>query len=214
MMRGSCYRVVLVLALVSSLWGCKTGKPSDSPEPAATESHHGYTDAYASSVASIPPVEICMHLAGLAAAEAGVIEPQFDPQLIADCERELSLEAAVRGSENWNAMAACVLQSRSGPDLDDCNRAHPLPDRQAQRLPGEGSRERAACEHLVELVLLETAAEQGEVPVVPIEERRGLVDECMVVLVEEQQPNLSPADYDALLTCLIDAASSEQIQTC
>jgi hypothetical protein len=205
--------VLVTLALAGSLGGCKKVEPSDSPEP-ADEPRRGYTDAYASSVGSIPPIEICMHLAELAAAEAGVIEPQFDPQLIADCERELALEAAVRGSENWNAMAACVLQSRGGPDLDDCNRAHPLPEPQAQSLPGEGSRERAACDHLVELVLLETAAELGEVPVVPNEERRGLVDECMVVLVDEQQPNLSPADYDALLTCLIAATSSEQIQTC
>jgi hypothetical protein len=210
-MRSSSSRLAIFVIL--ALAGCKKAKPSDAPEPTA-ESRRSYSDAYGNSAGSIPPIEICMHLVRLAAAEAGVVEPQFDPQLIAECERELTLEAAARGSENWNSMAACVLQSRSRPDLDDCNRAHPLPDAQARSLPGEGSRERAACDRLVELVLLETAAEQGEVPVVSNEERRGLVDECMVVLLDEQQPNLSPADYDLLLTCLIEATSSEQIRSC
>jgi hypothetical protein len=212
-MRSSKLICSVLAALVAlALASCKA-KPSEAPEP-TSESRRDYTNAYSGSVAAIPPIEICMHLAGMAAAEAGVSEPQFDPQLIADCERELSLEAAVRGSDNWNSMAACVLDARSGPDLDACNRAHPLPQPEDQGLPGEGSRERAACEHLVELVLLETAAEQGEVPMIANEERRGLVDECVAVLVDEQAPNLSPADYDALLTCLLDARTSEQIQTC
>jgi hypothetical protein len=207
-------RSALPALVALALAGCKAKQPSEPPER-TSEPRRGYADAaYGNGVVSIPPLEICMHLAGLAAAEAGVIEPQFDPQLIADCERELALEAAVRGSENWNAMATCVLAARGGPDLDECNRAHPLPAPQAQGLPGEGSRERAACDHLVELVLLETAAEQGEVPDIASAERRGLVDECVAVLVDEQQPNLSPADYDALLTCLLDARSSEQIQAC
>jgi hypothetical protein len=201
----------LALALVA-LVGCKP-KPSDEPTH-APEARRGYTDAYTAGASSIAPIEVCMHLAGMAAAEAGVSEPQFDPQLLADCERELALEAAVRGSENWNGMAACVLQSRSGPDIDACNLAHPLPKPDAQGLPGEDSRERAACDHLVELLLLETAAESGDVPMLSNEERLGLSNECMVTLLDEQQPNLSPADYDALLTCLLDARSSEQIQSC
>lgn len=201
----------IVLALVA-LGGCKA-KPTEEPTH-ATESRRGYGEAYTAGVSEIPPIEICMHLAGLAAAEAGVSEPQFDPQLLADCERELTLEAAVRGSENWNGMAACVLQAHSGPDIDQCNLAHPLPNPEAQGLPGEDSRERAACDHLVELLLLESAAESGEVPMISHEERLGLTNECMVTLLDEQQPNLSPADYDALLTCLIDARTSEQIQAC
>lgn len=208
---------VLVLALASiALGGCKKTKPSDEPTHATEESRRGYADAYTTGDRSIAPLDICMHLAGLAAAEAGVSDPQFDPQLIADCERELTLEAAVRGSENWNGLAACVLQARNGPDIDECNRAHPLPDPDAQGLPlpGQGSRERAACEHVVELLLLETAAESGEVPMISSEERLGLTNECIATLLDDQKPNLSPADYDALLTCLLDARSSEQIQAC
>lgn len=201
----------IVLAL-AAIGGCKA-KPSDPPAH-ATQARRGYADAYATGASSIAPIEVCMHLAGMAAAEAGVSEPQFDPQLISECERELTVEAAVRGSENWNGMAACVLQARSGPDIDECNRAHPLPSPEAQGLPGEGSRERAACDHLVELLLLETAAESGEVPMLSNEDRLGLSNECMATLLDEQQPNLSPADYDALLTCLLDARSSEQIQAC
>lgn len=209
----SLARLALALAL-ALVWigGCKA-KPSDAPAH-ASESRRDYADAYTEGVRSIAPVEICMHLAGMAAAEAGVSEPQFDPQLIAECERELAVEAAVRGSENWNGLATCVLQARSGPDIDECNRAHPLPAPESQGLPGAGSRERAACDHLVELLLLETAAESGDVPVLSSEERLGLSNECMAALLDEQQPNLSPADYDALLTCLIDARSSEQIQGC
>lgn len=211
-----CARLVLMLAMSTMVTmvasGCKA-KPADSPAD-ATRARRGYSDAYTASVSSIAPIEICMHLAGLAAAEAGVSEPQFDPQLLAECERELAVEAAVRGSDNWNGMAACVLQARSGPEIDACNRAHPLPAPEAQGLPGEGSRERAACDHLVELLLLETAAESGEVPMLSSEERVGLSNECMATLLDEQQPNLSPADYDALLSCLIDARSSEQIQAC
>jgi hypothetical protein len=201
----------LGLALVA-LGGCKP-KPPDEPTH-APEARRGYTDAYTAGTSSVAPIEVCMHLAGMAAAEAGVSEPEFDPKLIADCERELTLEAAVRGSENWNGMAACVLQARSGPDIDACNLAHPLPNPEARGLPGADSRERAACDHLVELLLLETAAENGEVPMLSHEERGGLINECMVTLLDDQQPNLSPADYDALLTCLLDARSSEQIQGC
>jgi hypothetical protein len=208
-------RLAWALPALVALAGCKaksTEPPESSGPSGQTESRRGYTDAYTTG-GTIAPLDICMHLAGLAAAEAGVDEPQFDPQLIADCERELALEAAARGSENWNGMAACVLQARNGPDIDECNRAHPLPN-QTRVLPGAGSREQEACDHLVELVLLETAAEHGEVPIVSSEERQGLRDECMAALVDEQQPNLSPADYDALLTCLIGAQTSEQIQAC
>jgi hypothetical protein len=67
---------------------------------------------------------------------------------------------------------------------------------------------------LVELLLLETAAESGEVPMLSSEEKLGLRDECMITLLDEQKPGLSPSEYDALLTCLLDARSSEQIQAC
>jgi hypothetical protein len=203
--------IVLALVLVS-IGGCKA-KPSDAPEH-ATDDRRGYAEAYTAGASSIAPIEICMHLAGMAAAEAGVSNPQFDPLLLADCERELTVEAAVRGSENWNGMAACVLQARSGPDIDACNVAHPLPDPDAQGLPGEGSREQVVCDHLVELLLLETAAESGEVPMLSSEERKGLRDECMVTLLDDQQPNLSPGEYQVLLTCLLATRSSEQIQAC
>jgi hypothetical protein len=199
------------LALVA-LGGCKP-KPSDEPQH-ASEARHGYTDAYTAGASSVAPIEVCMHLAGLAAAEAGVSEPEFDPNLIADCERELSLEAAARGSENWSGMAACVLQARNGPDIDACNLAHPMPNPETRSLPGADSRERAVCDHLVELVLLETLAENEALPMISHEERSELIDECMVTLRDDHQPSLHPADYDALLTCLLDARSSEQIQAC
>jgi hypothetical protein len=155
-----------------------------------------------------------MHLAGMAAAEAGVGEPQFDPQLLAECERELAVEAAARGSENWNGMATCVLEARSGPDIDACNLAHPLPAAAAHEPSGTDSGERLVCDHLVELLLLETAAESGEVPMLSSDERRELVGECVMTLIEGRRPMVSPAEYDALLACLIDTRSSRDIQSC
>jgi hypothetical protein len=63
-------------------------------------------------------------------------------------------------------------------------------------------------------LLLETAAESGEVPMLSSDERNGLRDECMITLLDDQQPNLSPAEYQVLLTCLLATRSSEQIQAC
>jgi hypothetical protein len=111
-------------------------------------------------------------------------------------------------------MATCVLEARSGPDLDACNRDHPVPELTAPEPAGTDSRERLVCDHLVELLLLETAAESGEVPMLSGEERRELVGECVTTLLEERRPIVSPADYDALLACLIDARSSRHIQSC
>lgn len=202
-------RSIWALSALLTLVGCK-------PKPQLPVEGPGTTDAYGEATqsgdpASIRPLEVCESLMRVAAAEAGVSDPQVDSGLLAECERELGIEAATRGSDNWNSLAGCVLRASSGADIEACDRANPMPGDAA---PSQVTRERIACENMLAIFEVEVSLEMGEQPPMTDAERTELVDECIAALLEEERPNLSPEDYDLLLRCVASAGDGEQLRAC
>ncbi|PRP93404.1 hypothetical protein ENSA5_43030 [Enhygromyxa salina] len=209
-------RFVWVLpAAMLGLMACKP-KPPKVPddEPKATGAS-GYGDAAYST--GIAPIQVCEHLAAMVAAEAGIPDPQIDPSMMAECERELSIEAATRGTSNWNEVAGCVLEAQTEADINYCDRTYPLPGSGSAASPapsGDDSRERRVCEHMFEIVMIEATAELGEAPQITASERRQLSDECVATLVQEERPNRDAASYDQLLSCIGAANSGAEMERC
>jgi hypothetical protein len=209
----SALPILLVLVTASS---CKRGSseaPDDEPPP-----RKGYGDLMWSESTSIQPLEVCQHLGEVVAAEAGQPGTPIDPNLLANCEADMRIEAGLRGTDGWNAMASCVMNSTTAADIDYCDRTNPLPEQGGgsggPRNVAVGERELGACDHVIDILMLETAAASGEVPPLTIDERRSLVQECAEALVLEQEPVLSPADYERLLECMETAESSVALRDC
>jgi hypothetical protein len=189
------------LALLVTLVGCKQRR-SEAPE------HDSSASATPDSKRNIKPAEVCKHLAHVAATEAGTRDSAIDRDLLDACEAEVAIEAGVRGTDNWNEFARCVLASRNPEDLELCNHLYPLPQ------PGPGSRELAVCEHLIEVLMLETAAQSGQVPQLTAEERERIEDDCARSLVLEQKPQRSPEAYEQMLDCMAGAQTRELMRAC
>lgn len=216
----------LPLLLVTA---CKK-QPTEAPEDErSSSSRSGYDDRAWNESPSVQPREVCEHLARMVAAEAGMSEVPVDPQMMAECESELGVEAGIRGTDNWNAIAGCVLQARTEADIDYCDRTYPMPSQggPSQGGPSQGGspgtsydlsavsdREFAVCEHMIEVLILESAAEMGAVPSLTPEERRSLVDECAGTLVFEQKPAQSPDAYEHMISCIEAAQTSDQMRAC
>lgn len=115
---NAAQRLAWALPVLLIFTGCKPDA-TDAPDAGSSSSDSGD--------ASILPIEICQHLARIVAAEAGVRDAQIDPRIMTECEQDLSLEAGIRGTDNWNALAACVLESRDKADLDTCDQFYPMP---------------------------------------------------------------------------------------
>ena len=186
--------------------GCKPKPPQIPDEVEETPTADYGEAAYATS---IPPIQVCEHLARMVAAEAGVLDPQIDPNTMVACDKELNIEAAMRGTANWNEIAACVLQAQTEADLDACDQQHPLP------AAANSERERSVCEHMLEVVMQETATELGtQIPPLSDQDRRELGDECVEELLTEQRPNLAPSEYEQMITCIANAQTGAQMQQC
>jgi len=213
-------RLVWALPLLASL-GCKP-KPSEEPEaPRSPSVSADYSAQAFRAPASIQPIELCEHLARMVAAEAGVAGQPIDPQMMADCETELSMEAALRGTDNWNAIAACVLASRNDADLDQCDRRFPLPDDAGDRGDsgdlaefGDLFLERETCGHMIEILLRDSAGQQAPPPELSEDELAGLREQCVSSLVRDQRPYLRPDDYVEMLECIGRAESGAQLHEC
>jgi hypothetical protein len=192
--------------------GCKP-KPPQIPDDEDRATSSGYGDAaYATG---IQPIQVCEHLARMAAAEAGVLDPQIDPSTMAACSRELDIEAATRGTANWNEIASCVLRAQTDVDINDCDETHPMPTGPTSWDRADTERERIVCEHMLEIIMYEAAAELGTgAPPLSEQDRRELSDECVESFMAEQRPNLDAGAYEQLLTCIADAQSGAQMQTC
>lgn len=192
--------------------GCKP-KPPKMPDEGDRATTTDYGDAaYATSIA---PIQVCEHLARMVAGETGVLDPQIDPSTMAACDQELNIEAAMRGTANWNEIAACVLQAKTEADLNTCDENHPMPAGPNGLGEADTQRERAVCEHMLDIVMLDTAAELGtELPPLSDKERQELSDECVNSFLAEQRPNLEPSIYDQLLTCIANAQTGADMQGC
>ncbi|HVH97235.1 MAG TPA: hypothetical protein VM869_00930, partial [Enhygromyxa sp.] len=180
-------RLVWALTLLL-LPGCKRG--TQAPEDGGSSA----SDSRRVAKRAITPLEVCEHLAKMAADEAGLRKPEIDAQLMRECESELALEAGMRGTDNWNAFGDCVLGSRSEAELQHCNASYPLPG-PAGLVASDGSRELEVCEHMIEVMMLETAAQSGEVPQMTADGRSKLEEECARSMVAEQKPQRSDAAY-------------------
>lgn len=194
---------MLVLLLVP---GCK--RDTQTPEDGASSSGSRRVAKRA-----VAPMEVCEHLANMAADEAGLRKPEIDAQLMRECESELTLEAGMRGTDNWNAFGRCVLDSRSEAELQHCNITHPLPG-PAGLVASDGARELEVCEHMIEVLMLESAAESGEVPQMSADERSKVEEECARSLVAEQKPQRSDAAYHEMLDCIELAQTTELMRAC
>jgi hypothetical protein len=217
-------RLVWALPLLLSLVGCKP-KPTEEPdEPRGPSLSADYSAQAFQAPTSIQPVELCEHLARMVAAEAGVPNQPIDPQMMAECETELTMEAALRGTDNWNDIAACVLASRNEAELDQCDRRFPLPgdmgdmgDMGERGEPGDLgdlSLEREICEHMIEVLLRDGAEQQAAPPELREDELLGLREQCARSLVLDQRPYLRPDDYLEMLQCIGRAESSAQLHDC
>ena len=169
------------------------------------------------------PRLVCEHIMAMVLAEAGVTEPgDHDERVMAECEAELSAEAELRGPDNWNAIASCVLQAGNETELEACDRAHPMPSSAPSSpggpggpvVTGEHPRERQACDHMIQVIIDEATAETGQVPTVSSEERQQLSDDCVGSLIMHERPNRSPASYQQLLDCIGRATTGPQLQAC
>jgi hypothetical protein len=146
-------RLVWALPLLVSVVACKAKQEPDLAEPSERS---GYGDlAWAQSGPGIQPLAVCEHLARMVAAEAGVSAQDLDPRMIRECEADLSIEASARGTDNWNAIASCVLQARTDADIDFCDRSHPMPGVVGPRPNPTGAplgqRELAVCDHMIQI---------------------------------------------------------------
>jgi hypothetical protein len=195
-------RFVWALALLVPLLGCKQRR-TEAPEHGSSSS-----SARAGTWRNIKPADVCKHLAHVAASEAGTRDSAIDRELLHKCEAEVAIEAGVRGTDNWNDFAQCVVASRNRDDLELCHHLYPLPQ------PGPGSKELQVCEHMIEVLMLESAAQSGEVPQLSAEERQAIEDECARSLVLEQKPTRSPEQYDKMLDCMAVAQTRELMRAC
>lgn len=192
--------------------GCKPSPPQVPEDGDQTTGVHYGEAAYATS---ITPIQVCEHLARMVATEAGVLDPQLDPSTMAACDQELEIEAAMRGTANWNDIASCVLQAHTEPELDACDKEYPIPAGPQGWSEADIEQERAVCEHMLEVVMHETAAELGtQIPPLSDGERRGLSTECVESFLLDQRPNLDPSAYQQLLTCIANAQTGPQMQDC
>lgn len=201
-------RLVGALALLLILPSCKKDRSSHAPE-----SNTSSSSSRRVAKRGVKPIEICEHLASMAAAEVGLRESVIDERLMNECESEVAIEAGVRGTDNWNAYGSCVLDSRNAAELERCDLSYPMPG-QVAVVASDGSRELEVCEHMIEVLMLETAAETGEVPTLTKDERDAVEQECARSLVAEQKPTRSDAAYRRMLDCIELAQSSEHMRAC
>ncbi|KIG16289.1 hypothetical protein DB30_04749 [Enhygromyxa salina] len=205
-----CRRWVLMLSAVFVL-ACKR-EPSHQPNADARPSTSHYGEA--AFATSVQPMQVCEHLARMFEAENGHPEAKVDPRLLADCDHELRIEAATRGSANWNEIATCVLQAQTDDELEACDQRYPMPGN-ATALPASTEREQAACDHMFDIVMQETAEELGTAPpTISAQERQDLTDECVELFMVEHRPNLDDDSYARLLGCLTHAETGIQMQQC
>ncbi|NVB39129.1 hypothetical protein G6O69_14895 [Pseudenhygromyxa sp. WMMC2535] len=210
-----CASAALSLCFVA----CKRDKDSTDPEEGTTAG--GETQAGPSASAAYgsgPSVsDVCMHLYQIVAADAGQPDAPVDPQMMDECQRELSAEQQMRGPENWAAVGNCVLQASSELEIDACDRAHPMPGQQGGG-PGmaidPNSVESQVCVHMLEIVITETAEIQGAMPELSEDELRSLHEECVLSLLEGEKPNRSPESYQGLLECIAAGTNSAALQSC
>lgn len=201
-------RLAGALALLLILPSCKKDRDSNTPDSSTSSSSSRRV-----AKRGVKPLEICEHLANMAAAEVGLREPPIDEQLMNECESELTIEAGIRGTDNWNEFGSCVLDSRDQAELEHCNRSYPMPG-QVAVVASDGSRELEVCEHMIEVLMLENAAETGEVPTLTPDERAAVVEECARSFVAEQKPTRSDGAYHRMLDCIELAQSSEHMRAC
>jgi hypothetical protein len=209
---------VWALPLILSVVACKA---KQEPDLATPSERSGYGEAaWAESGSGIQPRAVCEHLARMVAAEAGVSEHDLDPGMLRECEADLAIEAGARGTDNWNAIAACVLQARTDADIDLCDRSHPMPGAASSGPSASpsgaplGDRELAVCDHMIQIFEAESEAETGEPPPLVGSDRQDLVDECARTLAFEQNPQLDAEAYEQMLQCIEGASSSQQLRTC
>jgi hypothetical protein len=213
-MRPSSGLIWLLPVLLAPL-ACKK-QPTQDPESEAPATA-GYGSLAWTDERSVQPREVCEHLARMVALEAGLAEPPIDPTMMAECETELGIEAGIRGTDNWNDIAHCVLEARTEADIDRCDRNYPLPNQAgsgADAPAAVAERELSVCAHMIEILMLESAAETGEVPPLSSADRRGLVEDCAASLTYEQRPGMNPDAYEAMLGCIERAQTSEQMRSC
>ncbi len=223
-MRSRLVRALPSLLVPLVLVACKGRRsepPEPGPEPVAGYGSLAWTEAEAAApTPAIRPIEVCEHLARMVAAEFGDEAPPIDLRMLAECESDLAVEAGLRGTDNWNAIAGCVLAARTEADIDACDRRHPMPaqsgpaaDEPGAGEPGVGERELQVCAHMIDIFMLESAAESGEVPQLTRADRDELERGCAESLSQEQ-PARGGADYERMLACIEQARSSEQLRAC
>lgn len=196
--------------------------PACKPGGAATEE----PNAVAVTFTGMPtPAGVCKHLMEVAAAEAGV-EPEFEPEVMEPCRAELEAEAEVRGAQNWNAVATCVLKAQDAAGIEACNATYPIPEHAGEGMvpdaapadptpapaPTADSREARVCDHMLDIMLTEESQASGEIVTLDDAERADLTAACLDELATARAED--PDGYEQKIECLAQAKDGEQADAC
>jgi hypothetical protein len=212
------HRLVPCLATLAilSLPACKRAK-GNMNDPDGGGSDHGNSD-YGNSPTPTPE-QVCTRLSELAAIDLGGIDPQVQRETIVMCTEQMTGEQQMRGPENWDGVARCVVAAQTDADIDRCDQLYPpVGSAPPPATPASGvTREDEVCVLMLSTFAMELVTEAeaaGRAPP-PLDEAdiRAAHAECLTSL-ETARKDRTGADYDRLLGCLASADSSVAMDGC
>ncbi len=192
--------ISLALALPLLVVACKKNDETNVPEYSPTPT----------------PRQVCEHLAQLIVAEIGPVDPAVQEETVASCTVDMTQEERMRGPQEWDLVARCVLDSNNEADIDRCDQLYPAPaGAQTGGQPAvAATREEEACVHMISTVLIEgAAANGGQVADLTDAELAEMHQACLAAFAEDRQ-TMTGAQYDGMVNCILGSTTVAQMEAC
>ncbi|MFO7563350.1 MAG: hypothetical protein R6X02_11965 [Enhygromyxa sp.] len=196
--------VCLALSLLVPVTACKRDRGSEEPV-ASEDGGHGSFSEREKAGPTPTPGQVCEHLARMIAAELGSVDPVAQAATVDACVVDMVHEQQLRGPEQWDLIARCVLDSSSAGDIDRCDQLYPG----SQGPSGAGAREEEACIYIISMVLYEL----GSADAVSDAELQDMMADCVAAFDEDRRA-MSADSYEAMIDCIFAAQSSAQMEQC
>lgn len=210
------YRLASCLASLAmiSLPACKR-EAGGANNPDSTQQGQ---DGVASPQSPTPtPEQVCVRLSEMAAVELGAIDPQVQRETVDMCTQQMLGEQQMRGPENWDGIARCVVAAQTDVDIERCDSLYPAPASASAGTPEGVSQEDQVCVIMISTFAVELALEAEKAGLPPPEladdDIREAHTECLRSL-EQARQNRTGAAYDSLLECLAGAESTPALDQC
>lgn len=163
------------------------------------------------------PEQVCTRLSELAAVELGNIDPQVQRETIAACTQQMNDEQQMRGPENWDGVARCVVAAQNDVDIDRCDQLYPPAGEAPPPPSNDVTREDEVCVIMLSVFAMELLAEAEAAgqppPELAEDDIRNAHGECLASL-ENARQSRTGTDYDQLLGCLAASDSSTTMDAC